>query len=118
MTRIITLGSRRQVTIAQYVAAIKLAKANPAFTFAESLRDRWSVKGSVIVQQFYADMVTDHCNRGLAILEDHRSAGYRLLKRIKSGRITRSCKWCGQTFTPLSIGDDFCDTSCRRSYYN
>ena len=37
MIRVITLANGRRVTIAQYVKAIKLAKANPDATFKHGL---------------------------------------------------------------------------------
>ena len=45
MIRVITLANGRRVTIAQYVKAIKLAKANPDATFNHGLTGWWPVNG-------------------------------------------------------------------------
>jgi hypothetical protein len=31
--------------------------------------------------------------------------------------ITKECKWCGSTFEPDTLGDEFCDDSCAESYH-
>jgi len=117
MTLIIVLGTGKPVTIGQYVAGLKMAKAHPHQSFTQSLRGRESATGQEIMHQFYADMVTDHCNRGAVILTDKRGATGRLLKRIKAGRVTRACAWCGATFTPTTIHARCCSGQCHRDLY-
>ena len=46
----------RSVTLAAYVAAIKLAKANPDQTFKHGLTAWWPCTGQEIVQQFRRGM--------------------------------------------------------------
>jgi hypothetical protein len=54
--RVITLPAldNRQVSLAAYVVAVKLAKANPDRTFTHGLTTWWPTLGSEIVQQFLA----------------------------------------------------------------
>ena len=46
----------RTVTLAQYVAAIRMAKQHPDSEFKHGLTTWWPTKGSDIVRQFVADM--------------------------------------------------------------
>ena len=56
-TRIITLPAiNRSVTLAAYVQAIRLAKANPGTTFKHGLTAWWPCTGQEIMQQFRAGM--------------------------------------------------------------
>jgi hypothetical protein len=119
MRRVITLGYGRQVTIGQYVAAVKSAKANPDATFKDSLCERWPATGREIVGQFVTGMMDRINIRGGAILADSRhSVSHRLARMIGAGRITRECKWCGSRFHPHTPNQEFCEMSCRHSYYN
>ena len=43
----------RQVTVGQYVAAIRLAKANPDMEFRHGLTCWWSCTGREIMKQFW-----------------------------------------------------------------
>ena len=110
MTRVITIPNGRQVTLAAYVEAIHTVKANPD---AEYKGWEWyAVKGRTVLHRFF-DMVQDHCNRGLTIREDRRLHKRWLAAMQRTGR---SCKWCGQTFTPETVNDRCCCPSCYRDY--
>lgn len=65
--RYITLGddSGRRVTLGQYVAAIKLAKANPTTEFKRGLTCWWPVTGAEVVQQFRRGM-QDRISQGIS----------------------------------------------------
>ena len=66
ITRMITLPAlHRQVTLAQYVAAIKLAKANPTAEFKHGLTTWWSTTGAEIMRQF-AEGMNDRINQGIS----------------------------------------------------
>ena len=113
----IVLGNGNRVGLAAYVAGIKAAKANPNAMFKHGLGGWWPVTGHGIMQEFYWDMVTDHCNRGLSGYRvDRRSPTARMLRRIKEGTLTRECAWCGAAFKPLRVADRCCGTSCERDY--
>ena len=115
MQRIIKLGYEKSVTVGQYVAVIKEAKANPDRVFSRGLTGFWPVTGREIVREFRETMLTDRCNRGLVIRE--RSASR--LEYIKARKLTSDCRWCGQSLNAY-VGNDharFCDSDCRRSYY-
>lgn len=114
-TYTIALGDGKVVSMRQYVAMLKIAKAHPADTFRRGL-DCWPATGREIMREFYRSMVTDHCNRGLTIYKSHDTNVY-LARRLKRGKLVRSCKWCGQTFTPAHVNDEFDDADCRRCYY-
>jgi hypothetical protein len=56
-TRIVTLPAiNRSVTLAAYVQAIKLAKANPNTTFKHGLTAWWPCTGREVMRQFRAGM--------------------------------------------------------------
>jgi len=62
VSRAVTLGDGRRVTLGSYVRVVKLAKANPNATFQRDLLDRWPAKGADIVRQFrrgMADRIND-----------------------------------------------------------
>jgi hypothetical protein len=54
----------RRVSLRQYVAAIRLAKANPNREFKHGLTCWWPCSGAEIVKQFYAGIV-DRINTGI-----------------------------------------------------
>lgn len=57
MTRIVNLPAiNRSVTLAAYVQAIKLAKANPDMTFKQGLTAWWPCTGREIMHQFRSGM--------------------------------------------------------------
>jgi hypothetical protein len=57
MTRTVNLPAiNRRVTLAAYVQAIKLAKANPDTTFKHGLTAWWPCTGQEIMRQFRAGM--------------------------------------------------------------
>ena len=57
MTRTINLPAiNRSVTLAAYVQAIRLAKANPETTFKHGLTAWWPCTGQEIMRQFRAGM--------------------------------------------------------------
>jgi len=113
----IVLGNGNRVGIGTYVAGIKMAKRYPDQKFAVSLSTWWPVTGREIVQEFRRDMVTDHCNRGLGGYRvDRRSPTARMLRRIKEGKLTRECAWCGAAFQPLTVSQRCCEPSCQRAY--
>ena len=57
MTRTVTLPAvGKSVTLAAYVAAVKLAKTNPDTTFKHGLTAWWPCTGREIMQQFRAGM--------------------------------------------------------------
>jgi hypothetical protein len=119
VARVITLGYGRQVTIGQYVHAVRLAKSAPDETFSTSLCGDWPTRGRDIVAQFVGG-VEDRINqRGhLDASEPRHDAFHRLARRIGAGRITRECKWCGSQFQPHTPNQEFCTVGCRHSYYN
>lgn len=49
-------GYKRWVTLGQYVAAVKQAKANPGAEFSHGLTCWWSVTGEEVVRQFVDGM--------------------------------------------------------------
>jgi hypothetical protein len=64
-TRTITLPAiNRTVTLAAYVQAIKLAKANPDMVFKHGLTCWWSCSGREVMEQFRRGMV-DRINQGV-----------------------------------------------------
>lgn len=68
MVRIITLGDGKRVTLAQYLRAVKLAKANPDATFDRDLNCWYSCTGRQIMQQFLMG-VHDRINQGISYSE-------------------------------------------------
>lgn len=56
MSRYVTLGDGRRVTLASYVAVVRAAKARPEATFPRTLCDWWPDTGAVIVRQFREGM--------------------------------------------------------------
>lgn len=63
MTRVVTLGSGRRVSLRAYVRAIKIAKAHPDHWFPDGL-DGWGATGAEVVRQFRAGM-HDRINAGV-----------------------------------------------------
>jgi predicted Zn-ribbon and HTH transcriptional regulator len=114
MTRVIVLGGGRQVTIGQYVQAVKLAKANKNTTFKRSLCSDWiPATGQEIVWEFLRG-VQDRINKHMVIMTDKRKDS-RLLKHIRNHG--RKCKNCGRVFFPKTVNDHFCSPDCNRQYY-
>ena len=111
--QVITLATGRQVTIGQYLTAIRTAKAHPNDTFAHGLTGWWPVKGWEVVSQFFG-MVADHCNRGLTIMEDKKGQARRRLNWVRKNG--RSCRWCGRVFHPSHLADTCCSPECLRDY--
>ena len=65
MIRTVSLPAiNRSVTLAAYVRAIKLAKANPDAEFKHGLTCWWSCSGREIMQQFRQGM-HDRINQGV-----------------------------------------------------
>lgn len=58
----------RRVSLGQYVAAIRLAKANPHREFKHGLTCWWPCSGADIIRQFYAGIV-DRINAGIPYVE-------------------------------------------------
>jgi len=54
----------RQVTLAAYVKAVKLARANPSMEFKHGLTTWWSTSGSDIMRQFLSG-VHDRINQSI-----------------------------------------------------
>jgi len=68
-TRYVTLPATNQrVPLGALVAAVKLAKANPAREFKHGLTTWWPVTGAEIVEQFMHG-VHDRINQGVPYLE-------------------------------------------------
>ena len=58
MRRYITLpATNKKVPLGAYVAAVKIAKANPEQEFKTGLTTWWPTKGAEVVKQFRAGMV-------------------------------------------------------------
>lgn len=65
VTRMINLPAiHASVTMGQYVAAIKMAKANPTMMFKTGLTTWWSTSGAEVMQQFNQGM-HDRINQGI-----------------------------------------------------
>lgn len=54
--RTITLGTGQVVSLKAYVAAIKVAKANPDMQFKSGLTTWWTTTGAEIMKQFRRGM--------------------------------------------------------------
>jgi hypothetical protein len=67
--RVITLPAiNRQITLKQYVKAIKTAKAHPDEEFKCGLTTWWPTKGKEIMKQFMRG-VHDRINQGIPAME-------------------------------------------------
>ena len=62
--RCVTVASGRVVTLGQYVAAVKMAKANPDTEFRQGLSSEWPCTGAEVVRQFREGMV-DRLNQAV-----------------------------------------------------
>ncbi len=86
MPRLIHLPAiDESVTVGQYVAAIRLAKENPAAEFKHGLTTWWPVTGAEIMRQFRAG-VQDRINQ--AIPYNRRSIKPRPLKILLRAKIS------------------------------
>lgn len=118
----IQLGDGKRVRVADYVAGIRLAKANPDRTFKHGLGGWWPETGREILAA-YRRHVDTVINRRAGITDDgmgpseRRNAAWLLLcARIAAGLVIRKCKWCGGSFTPRNVNDRWCEQSCARAY--
>lgn len=66
--RTITLGTGQVVSLKAYVAAIKVAKANPDTEFKSGLTTWWTTTGAEIMKQFRRGM-HDRINAGIPYIE-------------------------------------------------
>jgi len=116
----IGLGNGQCVRVSDYVAGIRLAKANPDRTFRHGLGGWWPETGAEVVRA-YRRHVDTVINRRAGIEDNDRDAlkqrAWRMLcKRIEAGRLTRRCVWRGQGFTPRTVNDRFDDPGCAEAY--
>ena len=58
----------RRVSLKAYVAAVKMAKANPDREFSHGLTTWWPTTGAEIMQQFHEGM-QDRINAGIPYLQ-------------------------------------------------
>ena len=113
--RHVTLGTGQQIGLGQYVAAIKLAKANRDHIFEPGLASAWPATGAEIVQEFRRG-VQDRINlrgrlniRSLKPMSDDRK--YRHLARTQKCQ----CRMCGASISWKPMHGRFCDACCRNS---
>ena len=109
MTRFyIALPGGAKLSPRAYLAALRLAMANPNAGFNGSFCDPsgWmgGHTGASIVAEWRA-MLADRWASWSAPV----GKGNRARKRAEA---LKCCKWCGR-----NVGRDFCDGECRRSYY-
>lgn len=112
----------RIVTLGQYLAAVKRAKANPDAVFWRSFRSDWCpATGREIYREFLAGM-QERITRGVP-----RSAWWRphvyatvappekyLWKHLR--RRGRECAWCGKRFKPEAVTQRCCSPGCAEAY--
>ena len=96
-----------------YLAALRLAMANPLASFRQSFADPtgWmgGHTGASIVAEWRA-MLRERWTERFTAVAARTGKGNRARKRAEA---LRCCKWCGQR-----VGRDFCDGDCRQAYYN
>lgn len=108
----VTVQEGKRVSPKSYLAALKLAMANPEREFAESFRSSWiPATGSEIVRQHW-DMI----RAKYAGQYPTSGKGNHAAKRLQAIRDARAiCKWCG---SPIPTErQEFCGKSCRQSYW-
>jgi hypothetical protein len=106
----VQLGWDRRVSLRSYLAALKLARAEPDRTFKESFCGWWPAKGREIVRQWW-DQVVKRCSRGLPTT----GKGNRARRRLEALLDAKAeCKWCGAKTGHRN--QPFCCSSCRQSY--
>ena len=101
-----------QVTPRAYLAALKMAMANPTTEFSGSFRSSWiPATGSEIVRQHW-QMIREKYQSQLP----ETGKGNRAAKRLQAIRDARAtCKWCG---SPIPTErQEFCGKSCCQSYW-
>jgi hypothetical protein len=108
----IQLSEGVRLSARQYLAALRLAMANPAASFRQSFNDPrgWmgGHTGASIVAEWRA-MLRDRWAALFTASAARSGKGNRARKRADA---LRRCKWCGQ-----QVGREFCDGECRRAYY-
>ena len=118
----IDIGNGCHVRAGDYVNGMKKAKAHPTMMFKNAPGGWWDRTGEEIIANFRHYHLNTIINRKAGITfadKDKRDVAYALLvKRIKAGKLTRRCKWCGNGFTPKTVNDRFDDPSCAVSYHN
>lgn len=65
-------ATERRVTLRAYVAAVKLARANPDLEFKHGLTTWWPVTGREIMRQFLAG-VEDRINQAIPYVDRGKS---------------------------------------------
>ena len=104
-----------RVSPAAYLAALRLAISNLDCRFSQSFRDprgwRRSYTGREIVAEHY-DMLHSRW-AAWNVIPGHGNGNRARKRRVAIERANKECRWCGQK----TGGDDFCDQSCRQSYY-
>jgi len=65
----------RRVSLAAYIAAVKLAKANPTATFSHGLTCWWPCTGDEIVRQFVAGL-EERINQAVTYLQRGQEKSY------------------------------------------
>lgn len=118
MIRCIGLGEGVQVSPRQYLLALRAALSASHDKFSQSFRDPrgWmgrSYTGAEIVAQHW-EMISDRWAAQWAQVFGY-GKGSRASKRAKAIRDRQvECRWCGQK----TGGPEFCEASCRRSFYS
>lgn len=99
------------VSLAAYLKAIRLAKQNPDQLFDRGLCSAFPKQGQDIMEDFL-DGVMDRINQHMPSRQDNKGWSYRLLRHLK--RHGRGCKFCGTTFYPQAIWQQYCSADCGR----
>ena len=109
MTRFyIALPDGAKLSPRAYLAALRLAMANPAASFKHSFCDPSGWMGGHTGTSIVAEWRAMLAERWAA-WSAPGGKGNRARKRAEA---LKCCKWCGR-----NVGRDFCDGECRRSYY-
>lgn len=110
----ISLPGGVRVSPRAYLAALRLAMANPTASFKQSFNDPtgWmgGHTGASIVREWQA-MLEEKWTAKLSPEQTAERAFWADQHRRELER-ERCCKWCGQ-----QVGRDFCDGGCYRAYY-
>ncbi|MCY4511642.1 MAG: hypothetical protein OXG35_32455 [Acidobacteria bacterium] len=87
-TRCVAVAGGRAVTLRQYVAAVKMAKAQPETMFRSGLSTDYPVSGAEVVDQFREGMV-DRLNQAVPRVERGLNGGPVLVPVEKPARVHR-----------------------------
>lgn len=76
----------KRVSLRAYVAAVRLAKANPTRTFTHGLTSWWPTTGAEIMRQFYAGL-TERINDGISYTVRGTKASMKLQGILKNAKL-------------------------------